>query len=314
MYASFLALWSAALVVAAALIARAGYALRAQLHQAHALGSYTLEEEIGQGGMGVVYRASHAMLCRPTAIKLLHRENGGTNSVARFEREVRMTSRLTHPNTVAIYDYGRTSEGRFYYAMEYLEGPDLQRLVEREGPQSAARVVHILLQVCGALAEAHDLGLVHRDIKPANVILCVRGGVSDVAKVVDFGLVKRLADVGSADATAVGAVVGTPLYMSPEAIVRPDLVDGRSDLYALGALAYFLLTGAPPFEGATSFEVCSRHLHAEPARLSTKVAVPPDLERVVLWCLAKSPDDRPASARALRDALAACELRNRAAA
>ena len=198
--------------------------------------------------MGVVYKGHHAMLRRPTAIKMLDVDKVNEGSIERFEREVQITSQLNHPNTVAIYDYGRTPEGVFYYAMEYLDGIDLQTLVERYGPQPVPRVIHILLQVCGSLYEAHSLGLVHRDIKPANIMLNRRGGEPDVVKVLDFGLVKAVDDQKQAGLTQQASLTGTPLYMSPEAIQLPNSVDARSDLYAVGAVGYFLLTGHPVFE------------------------------------------------------------------
>ena len=240
--------------------------------------------------MGAVYRARHAMLRRPTAVKLLPPERAGGHDVHRFEREVQATALLSHPNTVAIYDYGRTPDGIFYYAMEYLEGIDLEALVTGFGPQPPGRVVHLLGQVAGALGEAHAAGLVHRDVKPGNVILCQRGGAPDVAKVVDFGLVRELAGAGPRTETALDVVKGTPLYLSPEAITRPDRVDARSDLYAVGALAYFLLTGRHPFEGATVVEVCSHHLHTlpEPPSASSAAPCPADLEALVLACLEKT--------------------------
>jgi len=252
-------------------------------------------------------------LRRPTAIKLLPPGRLDDRAIARFEREVQLTARLSHPNTVAIYDYGRTRDGVFYYAMELLEGTDLEQLVKAHGAQPAERVVHLLLQICGALAEAHDLGLVHRDIKPANVLLCPRKNEHEFAKLLDFGLVKTI-DAGSdAALTGVNTLAGTPLYMSPEAIQSPDAVDARSDLYALGALAWFLLVGHPPFEANSIIEVCGQHLHAQPRRPSValRASVPSDLEDVVLACLEKRPEDRPADARELRRQLEACELDRR---
>ena len=301
------AAWSVAGVVAATTIARVVYGLRREVKSATKLGQYTLETKIGEGGMGVVYRASHALLQRPTAVKLLSRDASSETNLRRFEREVQTTSKLTHPNTVAIYDFGRTRDGVFYYAMELLDGVSLQDLVEQDGPQPAGRVIHVLSQIAGALAEAHGVGLVHRDVKPANVLLCERGGIPDFVKVVDFGLVK---DVAHDDAalSSTNALVGTPLYMAPECITKPDTIDARADLYAIGGVAYWLLTGAPPFEGDNLVEVCAHHLHSVPEAPSKRLgaAVPPALEALVLACLAKSPDARPASAAELARALDAC--------
>jgi serine/threonine-protein kinase len=304
-----IATWSAVSVAVATIGSRVIFGLRHEAARVRRLGQYMLEEKIGEGGMGVVYRASHAMLRRPTAIKLLPPERAGDTNLARFEREVQMTAQLSHPNTVAIYDYGRTPEGVFYYAMEFLEGVNLEELVRRDGPLPAGRVIAILSQVCGALAEAHGRGLVHRDIKPANVILTERGGEPDVAKVVDFGLVKPLASDSVAMTMSVSNVLtGTPLYMSPEAMNAPEVADPRSDLYALGAVGYFLVSGHPPFEGSTVFEVIGHHLHTTPVPPSQRTSnpVPPDLEAVILRCLRKRPEDRPLTARALRDALQQC--------
>lgn len=271
------------------------------------LGQYTLIEKIGEGGMGVVYKANHALLRRPAAVKLLCAERAGEQELRRFEREVQLTSMLTHPNTISIYDFGRTAEGTFYYAMEYVDGFDLQTLVERDGPQPAARVAHILAQLAGALHEAHAAGLVHRDVKPANVMLCRRGGTSDVVKVLDFGLIKQVGATGEGTLSDVHHIVGTPLYLSPEALIAPERVGAHSDLYALGAVGYFLLTGEPPFAGRTLLEVCGQHLHAEPMPPSERLAapVPRELEQLILACLAKSPEDRPASAAALQSTLTA---------
>jgi serine/threonine-protein kinase len=257
--------------------------------------------------MGVVYRARHAMMRRPTAVKLLRPEKAGESSLRRFEREVQLTARLTHPNTITIFDYGRTPDGVFYYAMELLDGAALDAIVSLGGPLTPARTVHLLIGVAGALTEAHGIGLIHRDIKPANIILCRQGGMHDVPKVVDFGLVKDLET--DAGVTRDGIVTGTPLYMSPEAINAPNEMGPRSDLYSLGAVAYFALTGEHVFSGRTTVEVCAHHLHSEPAPPSQRApgGVPADLERVVLDCLAKNPDDRPPSAAALRSRLEACE-------
>lgn len=303
--------WCAVTVAIATVGSHIIFGLRREAARVRRLGQYSLEDKIGEGGMGIVYRASHAMLRRPTAIKLLPPERAGDANLVRFEREVQLTAQLSHPNTVAIYDYGRTPEGVFYYAMEYLDGVNLEELVRRGGPVPAGRVITILAQVCRALAEAHGRGLVHRDIKPANIILTERGGEPDVAKVVDFGLVKPLASNSAAMTMSASTVLtGTPLYMPPEAMNAPEIADPRSDLYAVGAVGYFLLTGHPPFEGATVFEVIGHHLHTMVAPPSTRTTnlVPPDLEAVLLQCLRKKPDERPRDARALRQALERCTL------
>ena len=284
------------------------FGLRARIREAHLIGQYTLMEKVGEGAMGVVYRANHAMLRRSTAIKLLPPEKSDSDARSRFEHEVQHTSRLTHPNTVAIYDYGRTGEGVFYFAMEYLDGLNLEQLVRRFGPQPPARVVHLLKQVCGSLAEAHAAGLVHRDVKPANLVLCERWGSADVVKVVDFGLVRGFSGIsqGSPEQTQ---AMGTPLHMSPESILSPEAVEPRSDLYAVGTVAYYLLTGRHVFEAATVPELLRHHLKTPPIRPSKLVdqPIPKALDELVMSCLAKDPEDRPRSALALREALGACE-------
>ena len=309
MSVAYIAIWCAVTVTVATLASRVVYGLHQQVREAQQLGQYTLDEKIGEGGMGIVYRAHHALLRRPTAVKLLPAERAGVSNLSRFEREVQLTSSLTHPNTVAIYDYGHTPDGIFYYAMEYLDGMDLEELVELDGPQDPARVVHVVKQVCGALAEAHEVGLVHRDIKPANILLCERGGMPDTAKVVDFGLVKQLSTSGvGPGVSTVNNIMGTPLYLSPEAIMSPEKVDERSDLYALGAVAYYLVTGKPVFEGETLIEVCGHHLHSAPITPSERLGtpVPAKLEALILQCLAKQPADRPKSAAQLREELDQC--------
>jgi eukaryotic-like serine/threonine-protein kinase len=298
-------LWSIAGVVVSTVASTVIYGLSEKAFEARVLGQYTLEERIGAGGMGEVYRARHAMLRRPTAVKLLSGE-GSEEKLRRFEKEVQLTARLTHPNTISIYDYGRTPDGTFYYAMELLEGLSLEQLVRVHGPQPASRVIHILEQVCGALAEAHGIGLVHRDVKPANLHLSVRGDIPDVVKVLDFGLVREErgeVDVGGSN---VNTIVGTPLYLSPEAITGPEKMDGRADIYGLGGVAYFLLTGKPPFEGSNIVELCANHLHTVPKPPSVHLEVPKDLEQVVLACLAKRPGDRPQTARELKARLEGC--------
>ena len=300
------AVWCAIAIAVATVTSWVIYGLHRKVREARQLGQYTLLQKLGEGGMGEVYRARHAMLRRPTAVKLLPPGKAGEAALLRFEREVQLTSILTHPNTVSIFDYGRTPDGIFYYAMEYLPGVNLDDLVREHGPQLPARVVRILRQLCGALTEAHGIGLIHRDIKPANIILCERGGVADVAKVVDFGLVRDLqADVAL---TSDSMIAGTPLYLSPEAITAPENVDARSDLYALGAVAYYLLTARHVFEGRNMVEVCSHHLGTPPARPSKVLgrSLPGKLEDAVLSCLEKDPIRRPQSARELDGLLAAC--------
>jgi serine/threonine-protein kinase len=268
-------------------------------------GPYVLGEKIGAGGMGEVYRARHAMMDRDVAIKILptgHDEE----ALARFEREVTITSHLESPNTVAVHDCGRTTDGRPYYAMELVDGQDLEKLVRAYGPQRPRRVVRILRQICRALEEAHASGLVHRDIKPANIGLCERAGRKDVVKLFDFGLVAQLDETNTlSDST----LVGTPAYLAPEAILSPSAIDARVDLYAVGAVAYWLLTGTPVFNGSSIVEICSHHLHTQPEAPSSRLGhdLPVELEAVVMRCLAKDPSARWSSARELREALEACD-------
>jgi len=285
------------------------YGLRAEVREARRLGQYVLERKIGEGGMGQVYRARHGMMRRPTAIKLLRADQAGEINLGRFEREVQLTARLTHPNTITIFDYGRTHDGVFYYAMELLDGATLQRIVKVDGAQPAGRVVRILAMVCGALTEAHAIGLIHRDIKPANIMLCTQGGERDVVKLLDFGLVKEFEVDRDVKLTAASIVVGTPQYMAPESILAPDSVDARTDIYAVGAVAYYLLAGVDVFEGKSIVEVCSQHLHQEPMPLSARgLGIPAELDAVVLACLDKDPDRRPQSTAELRRRLEACAI------
>lgn len=299
------ALWAAAGTAATTVASKVIYGLQERAREAQQLGQYVLEERIGEGGMGEVYRARHAMLRRETAVKLLP-ANGSESQLRRFEKEVQLTARLTHPNTISIFDYGRTPEGVFYYAMELLEGLTLEQLVQQYGPLPPGRVIHLLLQVCGALREAHRIGLIHRDIKPANIYLCQRGDVPDFVKVLDFGLVREMKSDGNVSGSNIHSIVGTPLYLAPEAIAMPEQIDARADLYGLGGVAYFLATGTPPFSGNNVVELCAHHLHTIPQRPSERHPVPEDLERVILACLAKDRGARPQTAQALVQLLEEC--------
>ncbi len=276
--------------------------------EAKRLGQYTLVKKIGEGGMGEVHFARHAMLRRPTAIKLLRPDKTSEQTIARFEREVQQTSRLTHPNTIQIFDFGRTPGGIFYYAMEYLQGIPLDEFVEKEGPLDEARVLYILAQICASLNEAHELGLIHRDIKPANIALCRAGGEYDVVKVLDFGLVMDLGSKESVDLTQAGTITGTPAYMSPEGFLRPGSVDARSDIYAVGCVGYFLLTGKTLFEGDSVMEIVNKQLRERPIPPSERADRPilPDVEKALLACLEKEPARRPQNVRALGRELEWC--------
>ena len=297
-------LFATVAIVIATIGSRIIYGLRQKVSEAMQLGQYTLDRRIGEGGMGAVYRAHHALLRRPTAIKLLLPDRVGAENLDRFEREVQATSQLTHPNTVAIYDYGRSPDGILYYAMEYLDGIDLQRLVARYGAQPAARVAKILAQAAGALAEAHAAGMVHRDIKPANIILCERGGILDVVKVLDFGLVNlaRATDA-PANGTGVHSIVGTPAYLAPEAVTDPERVTAAADLYALGAVGYFLLAGKQVFDAATAVDLALAHVTQPVEPFADALDVPEALAALIYACLAKLPSERPATARTLAAAL-----------
>jgi len=271
------------------------------------LGQYTLEEKIGEGGMGVVYRARHALMRRDTAIKLLLPDRADPAAVARFEREVCLTCQLTHPHTIQVYDYGHTPDGIFYYAMEFLRGLNLHELVARYSPQSESRVVYILTQICDSLIEAHGLGLIHRDLKPGNIFLCRRGGLADCVKVLDFGLVQEVRNDPAAVTPADGEfmIEGTPWFTPPEAINGSTPIDARSDLYALGALGYYLLTGQYIFDAETVEEIFEKQLSELPVPPSQRTANPinSELETILLRCLEKIPSARPASAGELRTLL-----------
>jgi hypothetical protein len=307
--AGYVAMWAGLTVTVAVIAARVIHGLKERVRDANEVGQYRLIEKIGEGGMGIVYLARHALLRRGTAVKLLHPDRGGENALRRFEQEVQITSALTHPNTVSVFDFGRTPDGVFYYAMEYLDGITLEDLVAHAGAQPAARVAQILRQVCGSLDEAHFAGLIHRDIKPANLMLCLRGRVPDFVKVLDFGLVKEHADDPGVGLSRAGTLLGTPAYLAPEAILEPSQIDARADLYALGAVGYYLLVGAPVFEGASMVELCVKHLSSEPVPPSVRASlpVPASLERLVLRCLAKDPSERPASAAEMIVALDALD-------
>jgi serine/threonine-protein kinase len=282
--------------------------LRVELREARKFGQYRLIHKLGEGGMGEVFLAEHALLKRPCALKqILGSATSDPLAQARFEREVQSAARLAHPNTIEIFDYGHTTDGTFYYVMEYLRGMSLADLMHEYGPLPPGRVVYLFRQICTGLAEAHGLGMVHRDLKPANVFVALRGGECDVAKILDFGLVKLTADPQAATLTTDLTVSGTPLYMAPEQATGEGTLDARADLYALGAVMYSALTGRPPFEGQSPFAVMMAHARdpVTPPR-TVRPEVPVDLERVVLRCLAKRPEDRFPTAKALREALAAC--------
>ena len=264
---------------------------------------YRLTRLLGAGGMGEVYEAEHMLLKRPCAIKLIRRERSSDAKIlARFEREVKATAQLSHPNTIEVFDYGRTEEGRFYYVMELLPGMSLQDLVDQHGPLSPGRVIYLLRQCCGALQEAHDAGLIHRDIKPANIIAAQRGGMFDVVKVLDFGLVR--ATRSNAQLSGIQTIAGTPHFMAPEQAISATDVDARTDVYALGATAYFLLTGRPPFVGKNPVEILLMHARETALPPSHHVStIPADVDEIILRCLEKEAADRYQSASELSFAL-----------
>lgn len=288
----------------AAAASRVNLGLRRRSYDAGHLGQYEIKAKIGAGAMGEVYRATHSMLRRPTAVKLLRTDIAGSSSLRRFEREVQQTSRLTHPNTVSIFDYGHTAEGVFYYAMELLDGANLKEIVETTGPMPASRVIYVLSAACGALSEAHGKGMVHRDIKPANIMLCRQGGEHDVVKILDFGMVK---DLGQEAPELDGVIAGTPETMAPEA-VYPEMMGPRADLYSLSAVGYYLLTGTPMFSATGIREYLRLHQTKRPDPPSQRnPGVPADLEAVILRGLSKDPGRRPKNAATLRAELLACE-------
>jgi len=325
-------LWSVLGTTLATITSRVTYGLRKQVAEAIELGQYVLEEKIGGGGMGEVWRARHRLLIRPAAIKLIQPQVSGDPELLlrRFEREARATAALKSPHTVQLYDFGATEDGRLYYVMELLDGVDLDTLVRHYGPQPPERVVHILRQVCSSLQDAHANGLVHRDIKPANVVISRAGTTFDFAKVLDFGLVKLEAGQrgGGADAQQGGGArpersegaagradstrgtTGTPAFMAPEVILGVADTDHRVDLYALGCVAYWLLTGKLVFEGKSAVEVMFHHAHTPPPRPSTRseLPIPAAIEDLIMECLEKEPARRPVSAEAVSTRLDAVSL------
>jgi serine/threonine-protein kinase len=297
---------------------RVVYGLGLEVADARRMGSYQLERLLGRGGMGEVWLARHRLLARPAAVKLVRPElfaSGGdpkqTVVLRRFEREAQTTASLRSPHTIELYDFGAADDGTFYYVMELLDGLDAQSLVERAGPVSAERAVHLLTQVCESLAEAHERGLVHRDIKPANIYVCRYGRDLDFVKVLDFGLVKTVDATDHVRLTMDDAISGTPAYMAPEQILGHREQDARSDIYAVGCTAYWLLTGQLVFEGHSTMETLMHHAHAVPVPPSerTEVDVPVTLDRLVLACLDKDPDRRPQTADDLSAKLLACLTR-----
>jgi serine/threonine-protein kinase len=283
--------------------------LRHEAFRAKQLGQYRLRQQIGSGGMGEVYLGEHLLMKRPCAIKLIRPEKAGDPKVlARFEREVRATAKLSHWNNIDVFDYGRTEDGTFYYVMEFLPGLNLLDLVERYGPLPPARVIYLLRQTCEALQEAHGVGLIHRDIKPANIFAAHRGGKYDVVKLLDFGLAKPHADAQTPDITQEGTITGSPLYMSPEQATGEIEPDARSDIYSLGTVAYFLLAGRPPFDSSRAIQVLIALAHEPPTPLTDlRPEIPVDLADVIMRCLAKNPEDRYQDVAALEQALQACE-------
>ena len=290
-------------LIAALLAGFTLWRLQRQSGKLQRLGAYTLERQVSDGGMATIYLARHALLRRPTAIKILKKHIATDEFIHRFEREVQLASQLLHPNTVAIYDFGRTREGQPYYVMEYLDGVTLAELVAHSGRVPPGRAIHVLRQVAAALREAHLRGLVHRDVKPDNVMLC-RRGEDDVVKLLDFGLVKNLERAETRDITKQLKILGTPRYMAPERLLNPADVDARSDIYALGAVGYFLLTAKPIFDGDDSLAISNQVLHSPAPRVSASgVVLPEGLDALIAACLEKDRAARPQTAQAVVEAL-----------
>jgi serine/threonine-protein kinase len=297
---------------------RVVYGLGREVAAARELGSYRLEEKLGQGGMGEVWRARHRLLARPAAIKLIRRTGGADGGVGvsaeamrRFEREAQATARLRSPHTVELFDFGIADDGAFYYVMELLDGVDVDTLVRRFGPLPFERAIHLLGQVCHSLSEAESCGLVHRDVKPANIFLCRYGEDYDFVKVLDFGLVKGLDDTIEMDTalTRANTIHGTPAFMAPEQALGTAALDGRVDIYALGCVAYWLLTGELVFAADTPMAVLMQHAQTPPVPLSarTELRIPPQLDALVLACLSKDPANRPQTAKELLRRLTAID-------
>ena len=309
-------------VIMAYVGARVVYSLGTEVTRARELGSYRLEHRLGEGGMGEVWRASHRLLARPAAIKLIRSSVAGNaagisdDMRRRFEREAQVIAQLRSPHTVTLFDFGIAEEGSFYYVMELLDGVDTDALIKRFGPIPAERVVHILRQICHSLSEAESHGLVHRDIKPANIFLCRYGEDLDFVKVLDFGLVKAVQETSSDTQTALtirNVIQGTPAFIAPEQALGGDDVDGRADIYSAGCVAYWLLTGQLVFSEDTTMKTLLAHAHSipEPPSRRTTFAIPPDLEALVLSCLAKDREHRPQTARDLLHRLDAVPLDHR---
>jgi serine/threonine-protein kinase len=297
-----------ALVLAVAAALWSGFSLlrlRGELGGQRKLGPYRLERAIGEGGMANIYLARHDLLKRPCAVKLLKPSRATDEMVARFEREVQLASTLSHPNVVEIYDYGHSAEGHFYYAMEYIEGINLGELIAREGALPLPRAVHVLRQLCAGLAAAHAAGLVHRDVKPENIMIFQRGDEPDVVKILDFGMVKRVDAEHSRNLTRGLRILGTPLYMAPESLRNPTDADARADIYAVGAVAFYMLSGKKLFQTTDDLELTSKVLNDVPPRVSQVAAqpIPVELDLLVQACLEKKREDRPQRAADLLEAL-----------
>jgi len=296
----------------ALVVSRIMYELAVAAGKGQEMGSYRLEELLGRGGMGEVWRARHRLLARAAAVKLI-RIDPGTDSrelLRRFEREAQATAALRSPHTVDVYDYGTTQDGTFYYVMELLEGFDLETLVNRFGPLPPERAIHVLEQACHSLAEAHEGGLIHRDVKPANIYVCRYGIDWDFVKVLDFGLVKNPAAASASQVTVAGVIAGTPGYMSPEmGLGSPDL-DWRTDIYALGCVAYWLVTGHRVFEDGSPMQILMDHIQKQPPPPSsrTETSIPAELDRLILSCLEKDPQNRPQTTQELVVGLRAVPL------